>query len=156
MADVEKDLGTKLDWVAVDHWNTDNPHVHVLIRGRADDGQDLVISRDYISRGFRDHAAARVTIELASPSSPEIRNALDRQADEKRGTSLDRADGPYRDGGGAARGRKQGRGAGMAAGGTGRPGRVGARFTGAGSTAPAPAGCGLRGWRKDDWERGYG
>ena len=61
MRDVERDLGTKLDWVAVDHWNTDNPHVHVLIRGRADDGQDLVISREYISRGFRDRAAERVT-----------------------------------------------------------------------------------------------
>ena len=60
MADVERDLGTRLDWVAVDHWNTDNPHVHVLIRGKADDGQDLVISRDYISRGFRDRAAERV------------------------------------------------------------------------------------------------
>jgi hypothetical protein len=45
LSDVEHDLGTKLDWVAVDHWNTDNPHVHVLIRGRADDGEDLVISR---------------------------------------------------------------------------------------------------------------
>jgi len=44
MQDVERDLGTRLDWVAVDHWNTDNPHVHVLIRGRADDGKDLVIS----------------------------------------------------------------------------------------------------------------
>ena len=46
MADTERDLGTKLDWVAVDHWNTDNPHIHVLVRGRADDGEDLVISRD--------------------------------------------------------------------------------------------------------------
>ena len=43
MADAERDLGTKLDWVAVDHWNTDNPHIHVLVRGRADDGADLVI-----------------------------------------------------------------------------------------------------------------
>ena len=33
MTDVARDLGTKLDWVAVDHWNTDNPHIHVLIRG---------------------------------------------------------------------------------------------------------------------------
>jgi hypothetical protein len=61
MADAERDLGTKLDWIAVDHWNTDNPHVHVLIRGRAGDGKDLVISRDYISRGFRHRAAERVT-----------------------------------------------------------------------------------------------
>lgn len=30
---MEKDLRTKLDWVAVDHWNTDNPHVHLLVRG---------------------------------------------------------------------------------------------------------------------------
>ena len=29
MKDAEHDLGTgPLDWVAVDHWNTDNPHVH--------------------------------------------------------------------------------------------------------------------------------
>jgi type IV secretory pathway VirD2 relaxase len=44
MNDAKRDLGTKFDWVAVDHWNTDNPHVHVLVRGRADDGRDLVIS----------------------------------------------------------------------------------------------------------------
>ncbi len=35
MADAERDLGAKLDWAAVDHWNTDNPHIHVLVRGRA-------------------------------------------------------------------------------------------------------------------------
>ena len=52
MKDAEHDLATALDWVAVDHWNTDNPHIHVLVRGRADDGQDLVISRGYISQGF--------------------------------------------------------------------------------------------------------
>ena len=52
MADAERDLGTDLDWVAVDHWNTDNPYIHVLVRGRADDGQDLVISRGYITKGF--------------------------------------------------------------------------------------------------------
>src|SRR3546814_5011609 len=42
MDDVARDLGTDLDWVAVDHWNTDNPHIHVLLRGKADDGTDLV------------------------------------------------------------------------------------------------------------------
>jgi type IV secretory pathway VirD2 relaxase len=91
MRDVEKDLGTKFDWVAVDHWNTDNPHVHVLIRGRADDGQDLVISREYISRGFRDRAAERVTLELGPRSEQEIRTALEREVESERWTSLDRA-----------------------------------------------------------------
>ena len=91
MRDVEKDLGTKLDWVAVDHWNTDNPHIHVLIRGRADDGQDLVISREYISRGFRDRAAERVTLELGPRTDQEIRTALEREVESERWTSLDRA-----------------------------------------------------------------
>jgi type IV secretory pathway VirD2 relaxase len=91
MQDVERDLGTRLDWVAVGHWNTDNPHVHVLIRGRADDGQDLVISRDYISRGFRDRAAERVTVELGPRSEHEIRTALGKEVEAERWTSLDRA-----------------------------------------------------------------
>jgi type IV secretory pathway VirD2 relaxase len=91
MLDVERDLGTRLDWVAVDHWNTDNPHVHVLIRGRADDGQDLVINREYISRGFRDRAAERVTLELGPRSEQEIRTTLEREVGSDRWTSLDRA-----------------------------------------------------------------
>lgn len=91
MADVERDLGTRLDWVATDHWNTDNPHIHVLIRGQADDGQDLVISRAYISRGFRDRAAGRVTLELGPRSEQEIRSALEKEVDAERWTGLDRA-----------------------------------------------------------------
>ena len=91
MTDVARDLGTKLDWIAVDHWNTDNPHIHVLIRGRAEDGQDLVISRDYISRGFRDRAAERVTLELGPRSEQDIQSALEREVEAERWTSLDRA-----------------------------------------------------------------
>jgi type IV secretory pathway VirD2 relaxase len=96
MADAESDLGTSLDWVAVDHWNTDNPHIHVLIRGRADDGKDLVISRDYISRdyisqGFRSRAAERITLELGPRTEREIRNALETDVEAERWTSLDRS-----------------------------------------------------------------
>ena len=91
VADMERDLGTQLDWVAVDHWNTDNPHAHLLIRGRADDGQDLVISRDYISRGIRDRAAERITLELGPRTEQQIQTALEREVDAERWTSLDRA-----------------------------------------------------------------
>lgn len=91
VADMERDLGTQLDWVAVDHWNTDNAHVHLLIRGRADDGQDLVISRDYISRGIRDRAAERITLELGPRTEPQIHSALQREVEAERWTSLDRA-----------------------------------------------------------------
>ena len=53
MDQAQRDLGTKLDWIGAEHWNTDNPHVHVIVRGVADDGHDLVISRDYISGSAR-------------------------------------------------------------------------------------------------------
>jgi type IV secretory pathway VirD2 relaxase len=90
MADAERDLDSRLDWIAVDHWNTDNPHVHVLVRGRADDGGDLVISRDYVSRGFRARAQERVTLELGPRTDQEIRSALEREVEAERWTSLDR------------------------------------------------------------------
>jgi type IV secretory pathway VirD2 relaxase len=91
MADVELDLSTRLDWVAADHWNTDNPHIHVLIRGKTEDGQDLVISRAYVSHGFRDRAAERVTLELGPRTEQEIQSALEKEVGAERWTGLDRA-----------------------------------------------------------------
>ncbi|MDP3907527.1 DUF3363 domain-containing protein [Novosphingobium sp.] len=90
LTDMEKDLGTPLDWVAVDHWNTDNPHIHILARGKADDGRDLVIDKDYIREGMRGRAEERVTIELGPRSEREIDRALAREVDADRWTSLDR------------------------------------------------------------------
>ncbi len=91
MADAERDLGTSLDWVAVDHWNTDNPHIHVLVRGKADDGEDLVISRDYMSHGFRRRAEERAALELGPRTEKQIDLALRKEIDAERWTSLDRA-----------------------------------------------------------------
>ena len=90
MNQMEKDLGTKLDWAAVDHWNTDNPHVHIILRGRADDGQDLVIARDYIKEGMRDRARDLITQELGPRTDLDIQRSLKRQVDAERFTQLDR------------------------------------------------------------------
>jgi type IV secretory pathway VirD2 relaxase len=90
MADVQRDLGAPLDWVAVHHWNTAHPHIHIILRGRLDDGADLVISRDYISRGFRARAEALAELELGPPSPRERAVALMRDADAKGWTRLDR------------------------------------------------------------------
>lgn len=90
MGQMEKDLGTKLDWVAVDHWNTDNPHIHVILRGRSDDGQDLVISRDYIKEGMRARAADLVAQELGQRTDLDITRNLERQVEAERWTQLDR------------------------------------------------------------------
>ncbi|MER9412328.1 DUF3363 domain-containing protein [Mesorhizobium sp. M0589] len=90
MGQMEKDLGTKLDWAGVDHWNTDNPHLHIILRGRTDDGQDLVISRDYIKEGMRARAADLVTQELGLRTDLDIRRNLQRQVEAERWTQLDR------------------------------------------------------------------
>ncbi len=90
MATAERDLGTKLDWVAVDHWNTEHPHIHVLVRGRADDGENLVISRDYISDGLRARAADLATLELGPRTEQDIRRSMERETQAERWTSLDR------------------------------------------------------------------
>jgi type IV secretory pathway VirD2 relaxase len=90
MGQMERDLGTKLDWVGVDHWNTDNPHIHIILRGRTDDGQDLVISRDYIKAGMRARAQDLVTQELGPRTDLDIHRNLERQVEAERWTQLDR------------------------------------------------------------------
>lgn len=90
VSQMAKDLDTRLDWVAVDHWNTEHPHVHLIVRGVRDDGQDLVISRDYIKDGMRDRARDLITQELGPRTDLDIRRTLDRQVDAERWTQLDR------------------------------------------------------------------
>ncbi len=90
MACAKRDLGTKLDWVAVDHWNTEHPHIHIIVRGRTDDDRDLVISRDYIREGMRARAQELVTLELGPRSDQEIRRSLEGQIEAGRWTRLDR------------------------------------------------------------------
>jgi type IV secretory pathway VirD2 relaxase len=90
MAQAERDLGTRLDWIGIDHWNTDDPHIHVIVRGKSDDGRDLVMARDYISHGLRARAAHLATLELGPRSDLEIRRDLDTQVEADRWTNLDR------------------------------------------------------------------
>jgi type IV secretory pathway VirD2 relaxase len=89
MRQAEVDLGTRLDWVAVEHRDTAHPHLHVLVRGIADDGRDLVIARDYLARGLRRRAEGLVTLELGPRSAREIAAALQRETSAERWTRLD-------------------------------------------------------------------
>ncbi len=90
MKQAEVDLGTGLDWVAVSHWNTEHPHIHVLVRGVTEASDDLVISRDYIKEGLRAQAQLLVTQELGLRQDDEIHRALHRQVEAERFTQLDR------------------------------------------------------------------
>ncbi|MGE0666081.1 MAG: relaxase/mobilization nuclease domain-containing protein [Sphingomonadales bacterium] len=86
---METNLGTRLDWVAVDHWNTDNPHVHMLVRGVTDTGADLVMARDYISHNLRSHAEELAQAELGPKPEHEVQRTLDREVTAERWTRLD-------------------------------------------------------------------
>ncbi|PTU80819.1 type VI secretion protein [Pseudomonas indoloxydans] len=90
MSRMEADLGTRLDWVAVDHWNTDNPHTHIVLRGKDDNGKDLVIARDYIAEGMRNRASELATEWLGPRTELEIQQSLQREVQQERFTSLDR------------------------------------------------------------------
>lgn len=90
MTQVEHDLGTKLDWVAVDHFNTERPHTHVLLRGVDDRGDNLIIAREYISHGLRERASELVTLDIGPRTDREIENRLRHDVDQERPTGIDR------------------------------------------------------------------
>lgn len=90
MAGMEKDLGVRLDWMAVAHHNTDNPHVHVILRGVREDGRDLVIARDYMARGLRERAREVTTEHLGPRGIEDARLSRQREVDAPHRTRLDR------------------------------------------------------------------
>ncbi|HYM36441.1 MAG TPA: DUF3363 domain-containing protein, partial [Steroidobacteraceae bacterium] len=90
MSRMEKDLGTRLEWVAVDHWNTDNPHTHIVLRGKDQHDHDLIIDREYISHGLRARACELATEWLGLRTEREIRASLTREVNQERWTSIDR------------------------------------------------------------------
>ena len=90
MERMEEDLGTKLDWVAVNHHNTGHPHTHIILRGRDDLDHDLIIAREYVTHGMRERAAEIETLDLGPRSDLEIEDRLSRQVEQDRLTDLDR------------------------------------------------------------------
>lgn len=87
---MELDLDTKLTFIAVNHYNTDNLHVHLIVRGVDDSGKNLVIKRDYISNGFRFRASQIATKTLGLRTEREIRNGITSEVKKTRFTQIDR------------------------------------------------------------------
>lgn len=90
MRRVEIDLETPLDWVAVDHWDTDNPHTHIVLNGRTGGRENLVIAPDYMAHGMRMRASEIATEWLGPRTELEMRQSLLLEVDQKRLTGLDR------------------------------------------------------------------
>jgi type IV secretory pathway VirD2 relaxase len=91
LAQMQRDLDTRLDWIAADHFNTGHPHTHIVIRGRDEEGRDLVMARDYISHGVRARAQALVTLELGPESQLERMQKQVNEVGQERLTRLDHA-----------------------------------------------------------------
>ncbi len=85
------DLDTHLDWVAVSHFNTDNPHVHIALRGIRGNGKSFRLERDYVKQGIRSIAEDLCTRQLGYRTQRGIAEAQRREVGQHRFTSLDRA-----------------------------------------------------------------
>jgi len=91
IARLEEDLGTRLDWVAVDHFNSGHPHSHIVLRGKDERGIDLIIARDYLTTGIRERAIELVDLDLGPRTAREIDRTLRVEVEQERMTSIDRA-----------------------------------------------------------------
>jgi type IV secretory pathway VirD2 relaxase len=87
---VQGDLGSKFDWVAVTHFNTSHPHVHIALRGVNDRGQAYRFEPDYIRIVMRRHAEDICTSQIGFRSKLDAEEAQRREIDQPRYTSLDR------------------------------------------------------------------
>ena len=91
MARVSADLGEPgLDWVATCHFDTDQPHGHVAVRGRRADGRNLVIPREYIGYGFRARAQEHAQELLGDLSRVDAEQRIWRETEADRFTGFDR------------------------------------------------------------------
>ncbi len=87
---MERDLGTPLEWVAVAHYNTEHPHVHMALRGIGAEGRPLHLSQDYIKQGIREIAEDSCTRQLGHRTELDAAVAQRREVHQHRYTSLDR------------------------------------------------------------------
>ena len=90
IARMEHDLDQRLEWVAVAHFNTDHPHVHVALRGQTDAGP-LRLARVYIKQGIRSHAENLCTAQLGFRTQLDALEGERREIHALHVTSLDRA-----------------------------------------------------------------
>ena len=89
VGDMERDLGTRFDWVAMDHHDTGHAHTHLVVRGKTDRGTNLVIPRAYIARGLREAAEDRALRQLGPPSRDQQLEKIAADVDRVRQTPID-------------------------------------------------------------------
>jgi type IV secretory pathway VirD2 relaxase len=89
ISQMETDLGTRLEWVAVAHFNTEHPHVHIALRGIGAEAGPLRLSRDFIREGIRHITEDLCTRQLGYRTELDAADAQRREVHQHRYTSLD-------------------------------------------------------------------
>ena len=90
ISQMETDLGTRLEWVAAAHFNTEHPHIHVALRGVEAQSRPLRLSRDFIREGIRHITEDLCTRQLGYRTEFDAADAQRREVHQHRYTLLDR------------------------------------------------------------------
>jgi type IV secretory pathway VirD2 relaxase len=91
VAKMESDMGMKLEWVAIDHYNTAHPHVHLIVRGVDEKGRMYWMDDDYVKTGIRQRAKEIATRHLGLRTEQDLTRSRERLIDAERFTAIDRA-----------------------------------------------------------------
>ena len=79
----------ELIYTARIHYDTDNPHCHVVLKGLSKSGEDITIPKEYMKSIFREKVGNIATSYLGTRSIQDIQNAKSSEIVAKRFTSLD-------------------------------------------------------------------
>ena len=90
MSEMQTEIAMPIEWIAVAHYNTEHPHVHIALRGVGALGQPVRVSRDYIRGGIREVAENLCTRQLGYRTEFDAADAQRREVHQHRYTSLDR------------------------------------------------------------------
>ena len=90
VSQMEKDFGRPLVWAALNHHNTEHPHVRIVVRGVDGDGLEVRIPPRYIQHDMRARAQQLLTRELGLCTDIDIARQQSHEVDQERLTSTDR------------------------------------------------------------------
>jgi len=90
MHEVNKERSADLQWFATVHYNTANPHSHIVIRGIDARRQEVKLDRTFISLEARQIASKLATMELGYRKQNDINAQVSRELVSDRFTSIDR------------------------------------------------------------------
>lgn len=87
---MQEDLQTTLQWAAIDHYNTDQPHIHLIIRAKDANGNILSMDRQYIKQGIRQRSQEEATQVLGIRLEDDVLRRRQQSITKKRLTEIDR------------------------------------------------------------------